>query len=160
MIRHVQRFVNREKTGEYVARTYSCGMCRRRVFLTILRVANSSHRNLFALIGIGVHLLGGALFAECSFSASSMLCWLLLGETSSEKSATFSVSWTTERKSSIYRTNTNGDRTAPSRSHCHNSAKSILSTFIRTLAVRLKDPWKTLQAGVLSPKLIEILILA
>ncbi len=57
-------------------------------------------------------------------------------ETSSAKSATFTVSGTTERRSSMYRRNSSGDSTAPCGSPCLSGAESPLSPFIWTLAVR------------------------
>ncbi len=57
-------------------------------------------------------------------------------EASSAKSATFTVSGTTERRSSMYRRNSRGDITAPCGSPCLSGTESPLSPFIWTLAVR------------------------
>ncbi len=57
-------------------------------------------------------------------------------ETSSAKSATLTVSGTTERRSSMYRRNSSGDSTAPCGSPYLSGAESPLSPFIWTLAVR------------------------
>ncbi len=70
-------------------------------------------------------------------------------ETSSAKSATFTVSGTTERRSSMYRRNSSGDSTAPCGSPCQSGAESPLSPFIWTLAVRFDRKSRNQRAKVI-----------
>ncbi len=86
--------------------------------------------------------LANAVIASCSFFCAFYLMYcLLMLKISSAKFVIFTVYRATERKTSVSRTNIVGDRTVP----CLNSAESILSPFIWTLAVRLDR--KSLQAG-------------
>ncbi len=56
-----------------------------------------------------------AVTVHCgSFSATSLLWWLLMREASSAKSATFTVSGTTVQMSLMYSRSSSGDRIAPS----------------------------------------------
>ncbi len=88
---------------------------------------------------------------------------MLMRRTLPAKSATFTVAGTAERRSSMYRRNSSGDRNAPCESPYLSGADPPISSFISTLAVRFDRTGevgrKTLggrsKQEFLSPNLIE-----